>query len=140
MSESPVALRRGASARRQFPFGADKMAGVAGRIPFQIILMLGLGFPEFPGGNDLGDDFARPQSRCVDIGNRFFGNAPLIIVRVEDRRTITRSSIVALAITSARVVNLEEEFQKSPITDARGIESDLDSFRMAGVIAIGRIL
>jgi hypothetical protein len=36
------------------------MAGVAGGIPFKIVLMLGLGLPEVACRSDLGDNPARP--------------------------------------------------------------------------------
>src|SRR5882757_1918432 len=47
---------------RQFPVRPDEMTGVAVRIAFQIILMLGLGFPEWSDRRHLGDHLARPKA------------------------------------------------------------------------------
>ncbi len=45
------------------------MTGIAAREPLEIILMLGLGFPEITGRSHLGDHLARPQARCIHIGD-----------------------------------------------------------------------
>src|ERR1700759_4855168 len=44
---------------RQLPVRPDKVAGIAVRIALQIILMLGLGFPERTCRGDLGNHLAR---------------------------------------------------------------------------------
>ena len=48
-------------ALRQFPAGAHIVTGVAVWIALEIILMLGLGFPEVGGRRDLGHHLARPK-------------------------------------------------------------------------------
>ena len=53
-------LWSGVFSNRQPPVRTDKMAGVAGGIPFKIVLMLGLGLPEVACRSDLGDNPARP--------------------------------------------------------------------------------
>ena len=47
--------------------------------------MLGFGLPEVGGGNHLGDGFARPQARGVDVGDGVQRNLVLLVVDVEDR-------------------------------------------------------
>ena len=71
--------------------------------------MFRLGFPERARRTDLTHDLARPESRGIDVGDHVFGNLTLIIVDIEDRRSITRADVVALSIHRGRVVNLEEE-------------------------------
>src|SRR4051812_48144290 len=100
------------------------MAGVAAGIPLGIILMLGFGLPEVTRRNDFGHDLAWPQPGSIDVGDRVFGNPPLLIVGIEDRRSIAGADVVALAIARARVVDLEEEFEDPPKADAGGVEGD----------------
>ena len=57
---------------RQRPFRPDEVTGVAIRIFFQIILMLGLGLPERSGRGHFGDNLARPKVGSVDIGDGVF--------------------------------------------------------------------
>ena len=52
-------LLRGA--HRETPARPDEMAGISIRILLEIVLMLGLGFPEISQGRDLGHDPAGPQ-------------------------------------------------------------------------------
>ena len=61
------------------------MAGVAGGIALQVILVLPLGFPERARGGHLGDNLAGPQSRRVDIGDGVLGDLLLLVIEVEDR-------------------------------------------------------
>jgi hypothetical protein len=49
-------------ALRQLPAGTHVVAGVAPRDALQIVLVLRLSLPERPGGRQLCDDLARPQS------------------------------------------------------------------------------
>ena len=82
--------------------------------------MLGLGLPERARRRDLGHHLARPQSGRVDIGDRIFRDPLLLVAGVEDRRTIARAAVVALAVQRRRIVDLEEEFQQLPIADPCG--------------------
>src|SRR5262245_13083787 len=115
------------------------MTGVAAGISQQIVLVLGFRLPELAGGNDFGDCLARPQTGSIDVGNRVFGDAFLLIARVEDRRAIAGADVVALAVARARVVDLEEEFEQLPVADARRVEEDLDRLGVPRVIAISRV-
>src|SRR5215467_6156866 len=46
---------------RQLPMRADEVAGVAVRMAFQVILVLGLGLPEIASRRELSHDLSRPQ-------------------------------------------------------------------------------
>jgi len=115
------------------------MAGVATRILQEVILVLWFCLPEIPCRDDFGDRLARPQAGSIDVGDRVFCNPFLFFVGVENRRSITGTGVVALAIAGARVVNLEEEFEELPIADARGVKDDLDRFGVPAMIAISSV-
>ena len=51
----------------QFPVTSREVAGIAVRVAFEIVLMLGLGFPEFAGGRHARRNTAWQQARGVDI-------------------------------------------------------------------------
>src|SRR5215831_13780037 len=57
----------GVAPGRQLPIRADEVAGIAVGVPLQVVLVLGLGFPEGAGGGDLGHDLPRPQAGGVDV-------------------------------------------------------------------------
>src|SRR4051794_16640224 len=80
-------LSRVASAR-QLPVGADKVAGVAPGNAIEIILVLRLRLPEVARWGEFRDHLAGPEAGCVHIGNRVFGNLPLLVRDVEDRGTV----------------------------------------------------
>jgi hypothetical protein len=69
---------------RQFPFRPNEVAGVAGGVVLEIVLMFGLGFPEITRRRQFGHDLARPQTGRIDIGNGVFGNFLLRVAGVED--------------------------------------------------------
>ena len=115
------------------------MAGVAVREILQVVLMLGLGFPEGTGGGDCRHHFAGPQAGSIDIGYGIFSDALLSVVHVEDRRPIAGTYVVALPIASGWIVDLEEEFEQRAIARDRRVESDLDRLRMSPVIVVGGV-
>ena len=100
--------------------------------------MLGLGLPEGSGRRDLGDHLAGPQAGRVDVGDRVFGDALLLVVEVEDRRAVAGADVVALAVLRRRVVDLEEELEQVAVRDLLGVEDDLDGLGVA-VVAVGRV-
>src|SRR6202051_1666026 len=69
----------------QLPVGAHEMAGVAGRIPFKVVLVLGLGLPKVASRGNLGHNLAGPQPGGIDVGDCVFGDPLLFLARVEDR-------------------------------------------------------
>src|SRR6185312_196987 len=123
----------------EHPIRPDEVTGIAIGIILEIVLMLGLGLPERAGGCHLGDDFSRPETRGVDIGNRILGDAPLFVVRVEDRRTVAGADVVPLSIPGGRVVDLKKELEQLAVGDFLRIENDLDSFGVGAVVSIRRV-
>ena len=101
--------------------------------------MLGLGLPERPGGDDLGDHLARPQSRGVHVGDRVLGDPALLLVGVEDRRPVAGADVVALAVLRRRIVDLEEELEQVAERLPLGVEDDLDRLGVGAVVAVGRV-
>src|SRR5258708_2040636 len=115
------------------------MTGIAVGITLEVVLVIGLGFPEVAGWRNLGHHLARPQPRSIDIGDHVLGDPLLFIARVKDCRSITLADVVALSISRAGIMDLKEEFENSAIAHFGGIKDDLDRFGMTSVIAIGCI-
>src|SRR5262249_29628268 len=126
-------------ANRQSPVRPDEMAGIAVGILLEIILMLGVGLPEVACPDDLRNDPARPQTLSIDRGDGFFGVLLLLVTGVADRTSVAGPDVVALAITRAWVVNLEEKLQKPPVTERLRIKDNLNRFGMISVVSIGRV-
>src|SRR5688572_31725211 len=105
---------------REPPIGPREVAGIAAGIALQIILVLGLGLPEFARRLDLGDDLVRPDPRGVRILDRPQRLLPLFLRRVEDRGAIGRTDIAALPVPGRRIVDLEEELEQLAIADQAG--------------------
>jgi hypothetical protein len=76
----------------KLPAGADEVTGVAVGIAFQIILVLRLGFPEGTGGRQFRHDLARPQTGGLDVRDRIFRDALLLLVGVENGRPVTHET------------------------------------------------
>src|SRR5689334_20982518 len=112
------------------------MASVAIRITFQVVLMLRLRFPKGTGLSEFRHNLPRPKPGGFDVRNRVACDPFLIRAGVEDRRTVAGSPIVALAVQSRRVMDLEKEFQELPIAELLRVENDLDRFRMRSVVAV----
>src|SRR5215218_7176301 len=124
---------------RENPIRAWKVAGVPVRIPLEIVLMLGLSFPERPGRRHLGDDLPGPEARRFNVGDRFVGHPALFLVEIEDRRAIARPDVVALTVPRRRIVDLEEELQQVSIRDPHWVEDDLDRLGVRAVLAVRRV-
>src|SRR5436309_15905014 len=56
-----VPARSGGASARKLPLRADEVAGVAIRVTFQVVLVLGLGLPELASGRNFRHHLARPQ-------------------------------------------------------------------------------
>src|SRR5579871_3010217 len=115
------------------------MAGVAVRVPFQVILMLGLGLPEWTDRLEFGHHLARPQPRSLDIGDGVERDALLLVVGEEDCRTVAGADVVALPVSGRRIVDLEKELEQPAVAGLRRIEDDLDRLGVVAVVAVGRI-
>src|ERR671916_1251839 len=123
----------------ELPIRADEVTGVTSGVALQIILVLGLGFPEVAGRRDLGHDLPRPKTGGIDVGDRILSDALLVLARVEDRRAIACPDVIALAVPGGWIVNLEKEFQQPAVAYLRGVEDDFDRFGMCAVVAIRRV-
>ena len=64
------------------PIRAWKVAGVPVRIPLEIVLMLGLSFPEQPPAS-LGDSLPGPEARRINVGDRVLGHSALFLVEMK---------------------------------------------------------
>src|SRR3954452_8492743 len=132
-------LQRRHLAPGQHPLRPDEVARITLRIALEIILVLGLGFPEIADASDFGHRLAGPYSGGVDVGDRVLGNLLLLVVHIEDRRTIACPDIITLAVERGRIVDLEEELQQPAIADLSGIEDDFDRFGVTAMVAVGSV-
>src|SRR4029450_6684141 len=123
----------------QLPVRANEVAGVTTWDALQIVLMLRFRFPEIAGRRNFRNDTSRPQAGRIDIGYCFFGRATLLVTRVEDRGTVARAAVVALAVRRRRSVDLEEKFEQIAIGRLVGVEDDLDRLSVGAMISVGRI-
>ena len=71
--------------------------------------MLRLGLPEVAGGTDLSHHLAGPQARRLDIGDGVERDLLLVVVDIEDGRTVAGTDVVALPVLRCRIMNLEKE-------------------------------
>ena len=97
--------------------------------------MLRFRFPEIAGRRNFRNDAPRPQAGRIDIGYCLFGRATLLVIRVEDRGTVARAAVVALAVRRRRIVDLEEKLEQIPIGRLVGIEDDLDRLSVCAMIS-----
>jgi hypothetical protein len=108
-------------------------------VTLQVVLVLGLGLPERPGGRHFGDHLPRPQAGGVDVGDRVLGGLLLRVAEIEDGRPVAGPDVVALAVQRGRVVDLEEELQQVPVGEPVRVEDDLDRLGVAAVVPVGRV-
>ena len=73
--------------------------------------MLRLRLPERPGGRHLGHDLARPKAGGIDVGDGIQRYPLLLIIDIENGRTVAGAAVVALAVQGRGVVDLEKELQ-----------------------------
>lgn len=134
--------RRGRSLARSFERreGAQEVARalVAGRVLVEVELVVVLGVPPGPGGDDLGGDRVRPAPPAVPLlGSlaRHLARHPLLLGRVvEDGAAVLRAGVGALAVRRRRVVHPVEELEELPVRRLRRIEDDLQGFRVCFVL------
>src|SRR5690606_18089404 len=96
--------------------------------------------PEIADRRNLGDGPAWPETGSIHVGDRVFGDLLLLFAGIEDRRAVAGAYIVALPVLRARVVDLEEEFQKVPVAGLLRVEDDLDRLGMGAMVTVGRVL
>jgi hypothetical protein len=92
----------------QSPAWPDELAFVTAWMVIQIALMQGLGRIEGGGGKDRRHDGAGPRAAGVYRSNRFYGNALLMIRRIEDGRPVAEAAVVTLAVRRCRVVRRQD--------------------------------
>src|SRR5205814_1892970 len=115
------------------------MACVTAWVSLEVVLMLGLGFPEGSSRHYFGHDPSGPAARGIDLSDCLLGDATLLVTDVENRGAIACPDVVALAVQGRRVVDLEEEFEELSVRDSLGIEDDLERLRVTVMVAVGRI-
>src|ERR1700742_4849104 len=121
----------------QRPFRANVVAGVAGWVALQGILVLWFGFPKLTGRVELSDNPARPPPGTLDVGDSVQRDLLLLVIQIKNRRPITGSDVIALPVLGGWVVNLEEEFQQRPVIGLVWVVGDFERLGVAGVIAVG---
>lgn len=119
---------------RKLPVRPGEVTGVAVRIALEIVLVLRFRFPEIARRHHLGHDLSGPEAGSVHIGDRVLRDPLLLVGRIEDRRAVTGADVVALAIASRRIVNLEKELKQIAVADLVPIEHDLDRFGVGAMI------
>src|SRR5580704_15445324 len=92
--------------------------------------MILLGGPEFDGRDDLGDDGPR-KARLGSIA-RGLGFGLLLGGMIEDRGTVLRTDVRALAIERGRVVIVPEDLKQVVVADDGGIEGDFEALGVSG--------
>lgn len=100
---------------------------VAGGVLIQVQLVVVLGVPPGPGGQDLGLD-AAPVPLGVGLG-RDLARHPLLLRAVEVHRApVLRPDVGPLPVRRRRVVHPVEELEQLPVCRLRGVEEDLQRF------------
>ena len=124
----------------EHPARPHEVAGVAVGIALEIILVLGLGFPEVARRRRL------RSPPCPATGRTHRRRRWCPRRSASARRWCRRSPSDSLRRRSlpwrfarGRIVDLEEELQQRAVADLRGIEDDLDRLGMGAVVAIGRV-
>src|SRR3984957_13633848 len=123
----------------QDPARTREVAGVSVRVVLQVVLVLRLGLPERPRLGDLGDDLAGPESGGLDVGDGVLGDPSLLVIDVEDGRSIAHAHVVPLAVEGRRVMDLEEELEDLSVRGALGVKGDLDRLGVGAVVSIGGV-
>src|SRR5438128_9128949 len=106
------------------------VAVISPRNSLQIILMIVLGRPELGRRDDLRHDRFLPLRLPLRFGA--LSGLPLLLIVVEDRRTVLRSAVVSLLIQRRRVMQTEEVIEDLVVADLCRIEFDLQRFGVAG--------
>src|ERR1700679_18954 len=123
----------------QSPSRSNVMTRISVGETLQIVLMLWFGLPEGTRRSNLGNRLPRPQPRGVYVRDCFICDPPLLLTDIENRRTIARTDVVALAMFCGWIVNLKHELQQLTITRFCRIEDNLDRFGVCPVVAVGRV-
>jgi len=69
---------------------------------------------------------------CRELGNDFFSNDALLVVLIEDYRSILSAEISALSVELGRIVHAKKVAQELVIAYLGGVELDTERFGMVG--------
>src|SRR5688572_11877718 len=83
-------------------------------------------------GDHFGDYGIRPESLGFNLADDLLGDGFLRIAVIENRRTILRAGVIALAVQRSGVVNGEEYFEEIAVGGDGGVEDDLNDLGMSG--------
>ena len=97
------------------------------------VLMFVLGWPEFFEWFYFGNDWIVPDFGRESAGN-FIGNLFLLLVVVENYRSVFAAKISAVLVKSCWIMRVVKNFQNVFVADNLRIKSDLNALGMAGVL------
>jgi len=111
---------------------ADLDVGVV-RILDGVVLVVVLAGVEGVQGDDLGDDGAWEDMCGIELANVGCGDFLLLIVGIENCRTIAGANVSALAVELRRIMHDgKEDAQQRSVGDLCWVEDDLDGLGVAG--------
>jgi len=93
--------------------------------------------------DNLRDDGFLPQVSFIELSDEFLGNSFLLLVVVEDSRTVLSVRIRTLPVQRCWVMDGEENLQNFPVRNLGRIEAHLDRLSVASLasadLLVGRI-
>src|SRR5215207_437946 len=95
-----------------------------------VLLVVILGDVELLERRHLRHDGVAPEALRLYLGDHLCGDAPLLLVVIEDRRAVLRPDVRALPVQRRGVVGGEEDLQYLPERDDLRVERHLDDLRM----------
>src|ERR1700733_5722987 len=115
------------------------MTGIALGIFLEVVLMIVFGDPERTRRRYLCDNRRAVDLRSIELRDQLLRDLFLIVIEIENGRTIGGADIVALAVSRGGIVDLEKELQQLAIRKFLRIKDDLDALGMRPMVAIGGI-
>src|SRR5687767_13806118 len=116
------------------------MAVVAPGDSLQVILVILLGGPEGRSGYNFRDDRPAPLPRSIHPRLHLLRDLTLFVVVKENRGTVLRPHVVALAILGGGIVQTEVMLENLLVADFGGIELDLQRLGVAGASGLDRLV
>ena len=90
---------------------------------------------EFVQRGNLCHDLLLPEVSCIEFFDKSFGDGSLLLIVIEDGRTILCTFIGILLVQCRWIVDGEEDLQDFSVRDLGRIESYLNCLRVAGTVA-----
>src|SRR5438128_2570460 len=100
------------------------------RIVTIVVLVVVFGLVESGQGRDLGNNGTRPESRSIGVALGFFCDDSLLLVVIENHRTILRADIIALSVQRGGIVGTPEHVEHLCKRNKLRIKRDLHDFRV----------